>query len=564
MKRFISLYYIVLSALLMLTACQNDETEEQGAGLQPDGKVRVHLRVGAAGSQSTRAWSDEANAVTAEMMNVWTVVVVDNSNNKVVSIYACKPSGEPDQEIDDYVELPGIGNYRFYSFANMSPKVVMSLLGIGGEGNATVKSARTRSASAGNQYDDTPPQGTGGNENNATGDVTSYVNPTGDDDFFSNENLYRHNIYYSIAFAENATVTAASVEAKTINVAGNNFDITTANGYGAIGIPMSNVQSITITEETTAINLIVIRLMAKFELQVYNNGSSDVAIKSITLMDVTRNADDNLKLLPNLSLEGQGSMEVTTHGDIQPNLGTAATTANLTLYPTAAQGAVSATGHKTTDTSPNPVKFTFYVNESAMPTNASGLFYLTLGIKEGSEDVQYRHALISNTAANEWSYIARNDYRVIPIVLTDWQFRIEPIAFAPIAGYPATMLSSDALKATFSTGGIIALQPYVKKRTESTWRDFSDPEVTFVSIHWKNSDGEDQAVYNSDGTEKDATATIVKTAFDYDDVTNYIIGELNNSFSSGSHKTAITVTVKVGPAGSQYTYSFTCDVVLQK
>jgi len=559
MKRFTSLYYIVFSALLMLTACQNDETAEQGAGLQPDGKVRVHLRVGAADSQSTRAWSDETYAVTAEMMNVWTVVVVDNSNNKVVSIYACKPFGEPDQEIDDYVELPGIGTYRFYSFANMSPKVVMSLLGISGEGNATVKSARTRGASAGNTYGDTSPQGTGGNENNATGDVTPYVIPGAVDDFVSNDNSYLPNTYYSIAFAENATVTSTSVEAKTVNVAGNNFDVSTANGYGAFGIPMSNVQTIPITEETTTINLIVIRLMAKFELQVYNNGSSDVTIKSITLMDVTRNADDNLKLLPNLSLEGHGSMEVTTHGDIQPNLGIA-TTANLTLYPTAAQGAVSATGHKTTDATPNPVKFTFYVNESATPTNASGLFYLTLGIKEGSKDVEYRHALISNTAADEWSYIARNDYRIIPIVLTDWQFRIEPIAFTPIAGYPATTLSSDALKATFSTGGFIALKPYVKKRTETYWRDFSDPEVTFVSIHWKNIDGTD--VYGDGLTVEEKK--IVKTAFTYDDASKYIIGELNQNRVTTSHtnKTAITVTVKLGPTGSQYTYSFTCDVVL--
>ena len=550
MKRFTSLYIIALSALLMLVACQNDEKTEQKGGLQSDGKIRVHLKVGAAGSQSTRAWSDEDNAVTAEMMNVWTVVVVNNADNKVVSVYACKPYGEPDQEIDDYVELPGVGTYRFYSFANMSPKVVMTLLGIGGTGDATVKSARTRGA--GTAYEDQTDGVTNGR--NATGTVTSYVDPTGADDFFINDNTYHQNTYYSIAFAENAAVTATSVEDKTVNMAGNNFDVTTANGYGAVGIPMSNVQTITVEETTETISLIVIRMMAKFELQVYNNGSSNVAIKSITLMDVTKNADGNLKLLPNLSDAGHSSMDVTTHGDIKPNLGTA-TTANLTLYPTSAQGAVAATGHKTIDETPNPVKFTFYVNESTTPTNASGLFYLTLGLDKGGSEVEYRHALISNTASNEWSYIARNDYRIIPIVLTDWQFKIEPLAFVPIAGYPAATVSSDGLTATFSTGGMIALQPFVKKQSDATWRDFDDSEVSLVSIHWKNSDI---------GTDPSGDGKIIKTAFAYDDVTNCIIGELNND-KSGTNKTAITVTVTLGKSPNPvYTYSFTCNIILQK
>ena len=178
---------------------------------------------------------------------------------------------------------------------------------------------------------------------------------------------------------------------------------------------------------------------------------------------------------------------------------------------------------------------------------------MTLGIKTGSgTDVVYSHALISDTDAKEWGYIARNDYRQIPIVLTDWVFRIEPLAFVPIAGYPATMLSSDAQSATFGTGGIIALQPFVKKRTDAFWLDFSDPDVTFVDIHWKN----------SDGTDVSGAGKIVKTAFSYDDTNKCIIGEMNQAKVSTSHdtKTAITVTVKLGPSGSQFTYSFTCDV----
>lgn len=155
-----------------------------------------------------------------------------------------------------------------------------------------------------------------------------------------------------------------------------------------------------------------------------------------------------------------------------------------------------------------------------------------------------------------FNVIRRNDWIHIPVVLTDWQFRVEPLAFVPIAGYPATTVSSDGLNATFSTGGMIALQPFVKKYSDATWRDFGDSEVTFVSISWKN----------SDGTDVFGDSKIVKTAFTYDPVTKSIIGELNNGISSGSHKTTFTVNVTLaGPtSGITYPYSFTFNVILQK
>lgn len=577
--------HIALFALLLLTACQSDETTGQEGGIQPDGKVRVRLNVGVEGSQRTRAWQDGANAVTAEMMNVWTVVAVNNADNKVVSIYACKPSGEPDQEIDNYVELPATGTYRFYSFANMSPKVVMSLLGISGTGGATPK-ARTRegnedpttgnepngggngsSASAGTKYDDRIQTGDGDNEPNAAGTVTSNLPSGTTDDFYINDNTYQRNKFYSIAFTE-SVVTATSVENKTVNVAGNNFDVTANdNGFGAKGIPMSNIQTITVSETTDKIELIVVRMMAKIEVDVYNDGADNLTIEYIKLMDVTRNVDNNLKLLPSYGTtpDYPGDMEY-HHKDLRPNLGSGATKANLTLYPTS-DNEVAASTH--TMASNNPVKFIFYVNESTAPTNGSGLFYLVLGIKKGSAPVEYRHALINQkgkttTDDDAWDYIARNDYRIIPVVLTDWQFRIEPIAFVPIAGYPAVTLSSDALKATFSTGGFIALQPYVKKRTDTEWRDFSNPEVKVQSVSWKT---KGDATENPYGDGK-----MIKTKFAYDSSTHYIIGELNNNLSSGTYTTAVTVTVKLGPDPSdppsltdedQYIYSFTCDVILQ-
>lgn len=154
-----------------------------------------------------------------------------------------------------------------------------------------------------------------------------------------------------------------------------------------------------------------------------------------------------------------------------------------------------------------------------------------------------------------FNVIRRNDWIHIPIHLTDWQFRIEPVAFAPIAGYPAVLLKSDALTAEFSTGGPIILKPFAQKSNDGAWRDFSDPEVQFVSLTWKN----------SDGTNVSGNDHIVKTGFAYDEASHSIVGVLNNNYTgSGTYKTTITVNVKLGPSGSQYDYSFTCNVILQK
>ena len=146
-----------------------------------------------------------------------------------------------------------------------------------------------------------------------------------------------------------------------------------------------------------------------------------------------------------------------------------------------------------------------------------------------------------------FNVIRRNDWIHIPVVLTDWQFRVEPLAFVPIAGYPATTVSSDGLTATFSTGGMIALQPFIKKYSEETWRSFDihDPEISDISISWKSQTGSE---------------SLVTTPFIYDPVTKSIIGELNNNLGAGTYKTSITVNATL----ESFPYSFTFNVWLKK
>lgn len=412
-KRLRHIFIFVLAALITACSSENDGTQDAMQRAADDGKVTVGLRLSAAGGgeTSTRVWQDNTNATDDEMMNLWTVVVADAAGN-VQAIHACKPTGDTKPEVDDYVKLTP-GTYTFYSFANMAPSVVMQLLGISGTG--ATGDVVTRGI-------DDPTQG---NDNEPSqGDNDEDPNPQkSDDDDIATKN---DDTVYEIAFATNAKITVTPSDVK-VGVDGNNFDPTaTDNGFGAMGIPMSNVQTKEITSSTT-FYLIVVRMMAKMELQIKNETGAAVTIKSATLSNVTQNDNGNLKLLPTLS--DHDSMEP-THKDIQPNLGSP-TQGNVTV---AVNKSVAVDATETV---------TFYVNESTTPANAEGLFYLTLEMSNAGTS-EYRYALISNDNS-EWNYIARNDYRKIPIVLDNLKFEVIPYDFPPIGVYPCSVKEVDAV-----------------------------------------------------------------------------------------------------------------------
>lgn len=202
----------------------------------------------------------------------------------------------------------------------------------------------------------------------------------------------------------------------------------------------------------------------------------------------------------------------------------------------------------------------FYVNETdATFTTKENQLSLRFKIQRNGYTEELRYGVTTpyidgRTGGNGFNVIRRNDWIHIPVHLRDWTFRVEPLAFVPIAGYPAVTLSSDALTTTFSTGGYIILQPFAQKNNDGIWRDFSDPEVTFVSLSWKN----------NDGTNVSGSGKIFVTPPAYDSVTKCITGGLNNSLTAGTYITTVIVNVKLGPTGSQYDYSFTFNVILQK
>lgn len=263
-----------------------------------------------------------------------------------------------------------------------------------------------------------------------------------------------------------ADVTALANATYTVN--GNGFTPSSNQG-----IPMSNKQTLNITASDTEKDLFVIRMLAKMEVSFENKTGADATVQSFTISDITTNAANNLKLLPSLT-SGANTMDA-VHGDIQPNLNTSATVADFTV------NVNKSIANDATET------VTFYINESATPSNEDGLFYLTVKMN----DTDYRYALISSQSADDtkanykWNYIARNDYRILPIVLDEYKLELIPYDFPPIGVYPVSVreIESDLYEMTFHDYGHFHLVPKVTKTSNSTTVDYSS-DTTPTGTAW--------------------------------------------------------------------------------
>lgn len=263
-----------------------------------------------------------------------------------------------------------------------------------------------------------------------------------------------------VEFTVSGSVNHATVAAATATVNGNNFNATAAdNGFGETGIPMSNKQTIAATESSK--DLIVVRMLAKMKISVKNETGSAVTIKYATISNVTSNEANNLKLLPNLT-NGANTMEF-VHGDIQPNLNGSPTTTELAIPDMATNTALANNATR---------EVTFYINECKTGTN----FEITIGLGDATSTNEYRYALIDNKGAtttdnDKWDYIARNDYRIIPIVLDDYKLELIPYDFPPIGVYPVSVSEIDNVNHvynfTFHDYGHFHLVPRVTKTSDN-------------------------------------------------------------------------------------------------
>lgn len=230
------------------------------------------------------------------------------------------------------------------------------------------------------------------------------------------------------------TTTPDEIESKYYKVEGNTQTLS------AKGIPMSNKQTVNITSKKQQVDLEVIRMMAKVELNFTNDTGYDLSIKSVKLTDITDNAANNVSLLPMKDASG----------NVVPNINDAATYKDYTV----SIGGTSGTQVKNGGT----LQTTFYVNESV----ARNPKYFVLSINTDKGTVTNRIAM------TEWSKIARNDYLVIPVKLVDYRIELEPQVFTAIGVIPELNYDGDRITATFKSYGEFHLKLHVYKRSDNT------------------------------------------------------------------------------------------------
>lgn len=230
------------------------------------------------------------------------------------------------------------------------------------------------------------------------------------------------------------TTTPAEIESKYYKVEGNTTQLS------AKGIPMSNKQTFNITSKKQQVDLEVIRMMAKVELNFTNDTGYDLSIKSVKLTDITDNAANNVSLLPMKDASG----------NVVPNINDAATYKDYTVSIGGTSGTKVANGGK--------LQTTFYVNESV----ARNPKYFVLSINTDKGTVTQRIAM------TEWSKIARNDYLIIPVKLVDYRIELEPQVFTGIGVIPELSYNGDRITATFKSYGEFHLKLHVYKRSNDT------------------------------------------------------------------------------------------------
>lgn len=263
------------------------------------------------------------------------------------------------------------------------------------------------------------------------------------------------------------------------------------NDYFPQGIPMSNKQVVTIGKDTKAVNLEVIRMVAKVVLQLTNNTDHDITFKGLTLSDVTPNVADNLMLLP-------GKDETDEQGIVHVSDANLATTQKQTVaYASMALGTghdyvVKCRGQAVTN-------ICFYINESkATDENKYHILQLqTIDSDYSSTEINRRLAMLN------WSKICRNDYRVIPIKLDDYSIEWNVQSFTSIGVLPQIEDDGENLTITMGYYGEFHIIPKVRQLSTGYYsavqsgsfkwvtgsRDIFDVEPRW-SLHGKRVEGE--------------------------------------------------------------------------
>ncbi|MDY4411422.1 MAG: hypothetical protein SPE56_11485 [Prevotella sp.] len=258
------------------------------------------------------------------------------------------------------------------------------------------------------------------------------------------------------------------------------------------GIPMSYKQTVSINAHTAEVNLYVMRMVAKLTLRLTNATSQPMTLNSVTLSDITKNASKvpsadgttpvpNLYLLPTTATDANGKEYAsprlaTAFAAIPSNTSTYSSYSLYSDYTITPATALSIPANN----SDKPTELTFYINESQAHNLAN--FELTLNLTTTQADgtmakTANRYAILN------WTQIARNDYRVIPITLDDYKLTFDVQYFTAIGVLPPTVTDDGTtLNLGFSYYGEIHLVPKL-----STWSGREVPDDVSKSLSFADS-----------------------------------------------------------------------------
>lgn len=263
--------------------------------------------------------------------------------------------------------------------------------------------------------------------------------------------------FYSFANVTGLTFTEGNTFDESMTYYSKALAFNTDASLKAVGIPMGNKQTFDVTSATSDIVLYTIRMMAKLEFQIKNDTGQEVEISKISVSDITEDADGNILILPKYN----GASEYAPNTACLPNLNASASYSDYshTLSPSVkiADGVTST--------------LSFYVNESQA---RSPLYHvITIDMNYAGKAVQQRYAML------DWQYIARNDWRVIPITITDYVFTCDVEAFTAIGVLPIVTSAHNSLSVTFNgTYGEFHIKPSLKKLSDGSVISYneSDPD----------------------------------------------------------------------------------------
>lgn len=290
------------------------------------------------------------------------------------------------------------------------------------------------------------------------------------------------------------------------------------------GYPMSNKQMVNITDNQQAINLEVIRMVAKVQLSITNATDHAINLKTITLSNVTLNGNPNVKLLPNVDLanklKGVNLADGVAKGTITLR---AAENDGITIEARAKQTAC------------------FYMNESLVDKGEDGgnrYFILSLTTVDAATGTtsNHRYAMLS------WNEIRRNDYLKIPIKLEDYQIRWKVEAFSPIGVLPKVKDDGENLSLDFGYYGEFHIKPEVIKLSRTGSQTLSVSEWQ-MGTDATGSDGWTRKEQNPEGADG---VNIFDASPSWIPVSYRLEGEMGNRTGSAIYTMKIKVKEQNG------------------